>query len=83
MGARASGVAAAVTRLAERSELDATTFESCRREGAPNARIERIRELAREVGVRGTPTWFVDGFLVMGDLPLGYARQFIATRLPG
>ena len=45
--------------------------------------LRKAEALARELGVRGTPTWFVDGFPVMGDLPLGYARHFIETRLPG
>ena len=83
VGARASRVAAAIERLVEHTDLDAVAFESCRRDVASSERIERVRKLAHEVGVRGTPTWFVDGFLVMGDLPLGYARQFITTRLPG
>jgi protein-disulfide isomerase len=49
-----------------------------------NERLSAIRELARTAGVRGTPTWMVNGFPVMGNLPLGYARQFIESQLePG
>lgn len=83
VGANDDGVAAAIERLAGSTGLDPTAFATCRRDPATRERIERVGALAREVGVRGTPTWFVDGFLVMGDLPLGYARQFITTRLPG
>ena len=83
VGGRRSAVASAIERLVERTGLDPVTFAACRRDPCARRRIERVGELAREVGVRGTPTWFVDGFLVMGDLPLGYARRFITTRLPG
>ena len=70
-------------RFAETLELDLDAFERCRSDATVAERAMAVMELARENGVRGTPTWFVDGFLVMGDLPLGYARQFIASQLPG
>lgn len=76
-------VATAVGRFARQTDLDIDSFEACRLDTSASARIERIVSLAREVGVRGTPMWFVDGFPVMGDLPLGYARQFITSQLPG
>ena len=76
-------VSAAIDRLVGRTGLDADVLESCLRDPALHERLGRVTELARGAGVRGTPTWFVDGFLVMGDLPLTYARQFIETRLPG
>ena len=73
----------AAERFAKDIGLDDEAFASCRRDAEIVERLLTVASLAREVGVRGTPTWFVEGFLVMGDLPFGYARQFIATRLPG
>ncbi len=77
------GVERAVEELVRQLGLDDSSFESCRLDPSVQARLEAVQALAVEAGVRGTPTWFVDGFLVMGDLPLGYARQFIVRRLPG
>lgn len=64
-------------------ELDLDDFDACRSDPDVVERLRAITALASANGVRGTPTWFVNGFLVMGDLPHGYARQFITSQLPG
>ena len=69
--------------LADQVGLDRVAFSSCRTDPSIRERLRDIVTLSREVGVRGTPTWFVDGFLVMGDLPHGFARHFITSRLGG
>lgn len=61
--------------------LDLALFASCQADPGVHTRLEAIGVLARGAGVRGTPTWFVDGFPVMGDLPTPYARSFILDRL--
>jgi len=58
-------------------------FAACLLDASPAERIQKVGALARAVGVRGTPAWYVDGFPVIGDLPLGYARTFITSQLPG
>lgn len=63
--------------------LDRAAFATCQVDPLVKNRLSDIAALARNVGVRGTPTWFVDGFLVMGDLPYGFARHFITSRLEG
>ncbi len=73
----------AVAHMGAAVGLTKDEFGSCTADAAVMERLETIRGLARAVGVRGTPTWFVDGFPVMGDLPLGYARSFIVARLDG
>lgn len=83
VGARDPQVIAEIERFARDLDLDEAAFDACQRDPDVHERIETVGDLATQVGVRGTPTWFVDGFLVMGDLPLGYARQFIVTRLGG
>ncbi len=72
-----------VDRFSAELGLDEAEFEACLEDPSVAARLAEVQELASRTGVRGTPTWFVDGFLVMGDLPLAYARQFLAERLPG
>lgn len=73
----------ALRDLAVRLDLDVATWNACRNERRIRQRVRQVNALAEETGVRGTPTWFVDGFPVMGALPLGYARSFIIDRLDG
>lgn len=80
--ADASTVSQTVERLARSTQLDAAAFEACTVDPTVAQRLEDVASLATAKGVRGTPTWFVDGFLVMGDLPFGYARSFVERRLP-
>ena len=81
--ANRAGVETIVENLADQVSLDRAAFSSCRADSSVRERLKNIVALSREVGVRGTPTWFVDGFLVMGDLPHGFARHFITSRLEG
>ena len=81
--ANRDGVEAALENLVGQVGLDRAAFSSCRADPSVRERLKNIVALSREVGVRGTPTWFVDGFLVMGDLPHGFARHFITSRLEG
>ena len=74
-------VADAIDRLAVQVDVDRESFEACLVDPTVIERIQSVGRLARDVGVRGTPTWVVDGFPVMGDLPLAYARSFILSRL--
>lgn len=83
LGARGPEVAAAVEALVAETGLDAAAFAECGVDPSVSARLERVKVMAREAGVRGTPTWMVNGFPVMGALPLGYARQFIESQLEG
>lgn len=82
---RASGDTAdsVLRRVAADLELEGARYRECLTDPGVVARLEAVTRLARTVGVRGTPTWFVDGFPVMGNLPLGYARQFLLTRFSG
>tara|TARA_B100000676_G_scaffold75522_1_gene75125 strand:+ start:581 stop:1231 length:651 start_codon:yes stop_codon:yes gene_type:complete len=83
ISANRDGVETVLESLADQVSLDRATFHSCRADPSIRERLKEIVALSREVGVRGTPTWFVDGFLVMGDLPHGFARHFITSRLSG
>jgi len=56
--------------------LDQDVFETCLTEGeAARARVAEGSRVAREVGVRGTPTFVVQGFPVQGAPPLDQFRE--------
>ena len=42
-------------------DLDPTAFDQCLRSGVKRARVLEDREYGRTLGVRGTPTLFIDG----------------------
>ncbi len=81
VGGPSGAVEAVVRSVADALELDRTAWATCLESADVAQRLDTIRDMARQAGVRGTPTWFVDGFAVMGALPLGYARSFIVDRL--
>jgi protein-disulfide isomerase len=58
--------------------LDAARFAACSASEAPEQRIHASNELADEMGVRATPTFFVSGRRIEGALP---AAQFRAVLL--
>ncbi|HET7274507.1 MAG TPA: thioredoxin domain-containing protein [Longimicrobiaceae bacterium] len=62
--------------------LDEERFESCYREDRGGARTEINNSVARALRVRATPSFFINGRLVEGALPLEQFRQ-ILTMLAG
>lgn len=61
--------------------LDGERFAACLdAENAP-ARIDANTRLGRSAGVRGTPTFFVNGFPVSGALPLDAFRDILDMEL--
>ena len=60
--------------------LDVDRFRSCVSEGWMDQRIVAGTELSRQVGVRGTPTFVVEGYApIPGALPLDLFRQVLDT----
>jgi predicted DsbA family dithiol-disulfide isomerase len=57
-------------------------WEQCLTAGEASARIEQSNQMAGELGVRGTPTFIVEGFPVQGAPPLAdfqdALRQMVA-----
>jgi protein-disulfide isomerase len=70
-----------VVELGERVGLDREGLAPCMEAHDTLDRIRRTGQLAREVGVRGTPTYFIDGFPAMGALPFDYVRRLMDRRL--
>lgn len=68
-------------RLAEEEGLDAGRFRTCLEEGR---RADRVREnvaLGRRVGVRGTPTFVIQGYPLQGAQPVQVFRQIFERLL--
>ena len=64
-------------RYAADLELDVERFGSCYREDRPRPRVMAANALAVENGIRGTPTFFVNGLRVEGALRLEQFRMVL------
>ncbi|MDT8340109.1 MAG: thioredoxin domain-containing protein [Longimicrobiales bacterium] len=66
--------------LAREVGLDVARYNSCVSEGRRDERILAGTRFSREVGVRGTPTFFVVGYApIPGAIPLDLFRQVLDT----
>ncbi|MEX2571303.1 MAG: thioredoxin domain-containing protein [Gemmatimonadota bacterium] len=63
--------------MADSIGLDLAEFGTCYRENHPAERIARHNELARLAGVRGTPTFVINGRPVEGALPPDHFRTLL------
>lgn len=58
--------------------MDTARFAACYREGRGTARTRRATEAAQRLGIRATPTFFVNGRAIEGALPLDHFRRLLA-----
>ncbi len=71
-------------RYAEALELDVDRFERCYRDKETEERTGANTEAALRAGVRATPTFFVNGRMVLGALPVEPFRAVLeAAVAPG
>lgn len=63
--------------------LDLTTFESCLNDHKYQAQIQSDSEFAINLGIRSTPTFFINGLAVVGAQPLNVFQQVIDKELAG
>jgi protein-disulfide isomerase len=61
--------------------LDLTAFRAALAAHAGKARVDEDLALGRRLGVRGTPSFFIDGRPVMGAQPLAAFKQIIDDEL--
>lgn len=66
--------------FAEEMGLDGGRFASCLLDERRHARLEASNDMASRLGVRGTPTFFVQGLPVQGAIPVEMFQQ-ILTRM--
>ena len=71
---------AAIDAAARSEELDIARFETSRATTAVDA-LERSERLAKALGVRGTPSFFVNGRMLVGAQPLATFERVIEERL--
>jgi protein-disulfide isomerase len=57
--------------------LEAGAFATCFGENHPAGRIETSNRVAAELGIQSTPTFFINGRLVQGALPLDQFRMLL------
>lgn len=60
---------------------DSVAVRRCVEEGRTELRVDQGTRLGLSLGVRGTPTFVVDGFPMMGNLPLAFLRELLDRRL--
>jgi hypothetical protein len=60
---------------------DVNRWKSCFESGSPDPRTRIATEAASRLGVRATPTFFINGQMVEGALPLGVMRGGLRAML--
>ena len=63
--------------------LDVERFERDRKSEAVRARVERDQQEAMRLGVSGTPSFFINGRLLVGALPIEEFQRIIDEELKG
>jgi protein-disulfide isomerase len=64
-------------------ELDEATFEACLDSGKFDEVIQKDMDFSLNLGVRSTPTFFVNGLAIVGAQPLEAFKQLIDKELAG
>lgn len=72
-----SDIRALVNRYAVQLKLNTGTFARCLMNPEIRRRIQRNDAIARQLGIRGTPTFFVNGRIVPGAIPFELFQQVI------
>jgi protein-disulfide isomerase len=70
-------------QYAQDLSLNMETFESCLTEHRYQAEIESDSNFATDLGVRSTPTFFINGLALVGAQPLDVFKQIIDKELAG
>lgn len=71
------------TRYAQELSLNVDSFETCMKDGKYKAAIEADSDFAVNLGVRSTPTFFINGLAIVGAQPLSVFQQVIDKELAG
>lgn len=71
-----------LVQLARRTELDEELFRECYQEEHHEDRVRTSNDAASTDGIRGTPTFFINGFQVQGALPMEAFRELLEDASP-
>ncbi len=69
--------------MAAELKLDMARFEPCLKNDQTQGRVQADTQEGQQVGVRGTPTFFVNGRAVVGAIPRQEFRPIIEQALNG
>jgi len=69
--------------MAQELKLDMTKFEPCLKNEQTRGRVQADTEAGQEAGVRGTPTFFINGQALVGAQPIGAFKAVIDKILKG
>jgi protein-disulfide isomerase len=70
-------------QAAEAIDLDLDSFDSCVESGRYTSTVNQNREAARDAEVTGTPTFFINGEVINGAVPLTVFQQTIDSLING
>jgi protein-disulfide isomerase len=68
-------------RFAEEEGFDTERFSTCLAGGWMAARVRGDQRIGGQLGIRGTPTFFIDGYPVSGALPLQTFRDILDIQI--
>ena len=71
------------TQIAEELNLDVSSFEACLDSGKFDDFIQKDMDFSLNLGIRSTPTFFVNGLAVVGAQPIDVFKQVIDQELAG
>lgn len=69
--------------IARQLNLDTSAFDQCLDSGARAGEVEADKAYGQGLGVRATPTWFINGQEMPGALPEAELRKVIEEALKG
>lgn len=72
---------AALRRFAEQVNMSLDSFDRCMAAEQFRSEIEQDISMGQDVGVRGTPTWFINGARIPGVIPVDAWRTIIEAAL--
>ena len=72
-----------ITQYASQLDLDGEAFQECIESGRYQEEIQSDFEFAADLGVRSTPTFFINGIAVVGAQPFDIFQQVIERELAG
>lgn len=71
------------TQYAQELNLDMIAFEACMTEHRYQQAIQKDSDFAVDLGIRSTPTFFINGLAIVGAQPLDVFQQVIDKELAG
>jgi protein-disulfide isomerase len=80
MGIRGAPSERSIFRLAERIGLDAGRLRADMNSATPQRIFQRNRQLAQELGIRGTPAFVIGDQVIRGAIEIRQLRALIAEQ---